>query len=167
MKNAEEVISFRIMHEKDLPLLNEIRNIYAEEYLHDSRTFTLDETKYWFENQTSSYYHMILLSEIPIGYFRLSNYSQTNKNIYIGADIHPQYTGKGLGYLSYKKFIPFIFEQLKLNKIALEVLSSNIRAYNLYIKLGFKEEGRKREEVLKGDKYYDSIIMSILKSEWN
>jgi RimJ/RimL family protein N-acetyltransferase len=47
------------------------------------------------------------------------------------------------------------------------VLGSNSRAINLYYKLGFVKEGVKRQEVLKGTEYVDSIIMSILKSEYD
>ena len=64
------------------------------------------------------------------------------------------------------QFIPHLFEKLDLHKISLEVLATNNRAINLYKKVGFKEEGTKREEILKKDQWVDSIIMSILKPEW-
>jgi RimJ/RimL family protein N-acetyltransferase len=100
-----------------------------------------------------------------IGYFRTSNYSEDNKNIYIGADLHSDYRGKGLGYTSYAQFIPYLFNSLKLNKISLEVLSTNMNAIKLYKKLGFVEEGIKRQEVYKNGKWVDSIVMSMLKTE--
>ena len=109
---------------------------------------------------------LITLDDERIGYFRLSNYSDVNKNIYIGADISPKFKGKGLGKLSYEKFIPFLFESYDLNKISLEVLSNNIIALNLYKKLGFVTEGVKRQEVYKNNQWIDSIIMSILKNEY-
>ena len=46
------------------------------------------------------------------------------------------------------------------------MLSTNSRAYNLYKKLGFIQEGIKRQEVFKQDQFIDSIIMSILKTEY-
>jgi len=46
------------------------------------------------------------------------------------------------------------------------VLETNQRAINLYNKLGFIKEGVKREEVLKNNKWINSIVMSILKSEY-
>ena len=49
----------------------------------------------------------------------------------------------------------------------MEVLATNQRAINLYKKLGFDYEGTKRQEVLKGGVYVDSIIMSILKQDYN
>lgn len=149
---------------EDLPFLNEVRNKYAEEFLHDSRKFTLQETEEWFLLKKPDY-RIIWKGLNRIGYFRLGNYSQENKNIYVGADIHKEYTGKGLGKMSYELFLPQLFKEYDLHKISLEVLSTNKRAISLYRKLGFIEEGIKREDVLKSGVYVDSIIMSILRKE--
>jgi RimJ/RimL family protein N-acetyltransferase len=159
------MITFRNLEFDDLEFLNEVRNSCAAQYLHDSRIFTIEETKKWFQNMTNAYY-IIENDNQKIGYFRTSNYYSYNKNIYIGADLHENYRGKGLGYEAYKMFINFLFESYDLHKISLEVLETNGIAIHLYEKLGFIEEGRKREEVRKGGMYFDSVIMSILKSEW-
>jgi diamine N-acetyltransferase len=158
-------IEYKKIDVTDLEFLNKVRNEYASEYLHDSRTFSLEETINWY-NKTNPDFWMILLDGVNVGYFRLSNHSKENKNIYIGADIAPEYTGKGIAKEAYSKFIPNLFSMYDLNKISLEVLSTNIRAISLYNKLGFEYEGTKREEVLKNEKWIDSIIMSILKSKY-
>lgn len=150
----------------DLSFLNEVRNECCEEYLHDSRKFTLEQTIDWF-NKTKPMFWVIWVDGERIGYFRTSEYSEVNKHIYIGADLHKDFRGKGLAYESYKQFIPFLFTELNLHKISLEVLKTNQRAINLYEKLGFVFEGIKRDEVYKNEKWIDSIIMSILKEEWN
>jgi RimJ/RimL family protein N-acetyltransferase len=159
-------ISFKKIGLNDLEFLNKVRNEYAKEYLHDSRTFTLEETKNWYYKSNPEFW-MIILDNNTVGYFRLSNYSKENKSIYIGADIAKEYTGKGIAKDAYNKFIPYAFTIYNLNKISLEVLGTNERAINLYNKLGFVKEGVKREEVLKNGIWVDSIIMSILKSEYN
>jgi RimJ/RimL family protein N-acetyltransferase len=152
---------------EDLAFLNGVRNLYAEEFLHDSRTFSLFETHGWFHRFNPDYW-IIWEGEERAGYFRLSNHSKENRNIYIGADIHPGFAGIGLGYKSYKEFLNFLFNEgeYDLHKVSLEVLATNTRAIHLYKKLGFVQEGCKRQEVLKGDTYVDSIIMSILKDEF-
>ncbi len=151
--------------EDDIAFLNEVRNEVASEYLHDSRMFTIEETINWFSN-TKPKYWIIWYNNNRVGYVRTSNYSESNKNIYIGADLHKDFRGKGLAYESYKKFIPMLFKELNLHKITLEVLETNTRAINLYKKLGFKVEGIKREEVLKNDIWIGSIIMSIFENEF-
>jgi len=160
------MVCFRKMNCNDVPFLNEIRNECAELYLHDSRKFSLEDTYNWFSNLNPDYY-IIMYNNNRIGYFRLSNYSIVNKNIYLGADLHKEWRGKGLAYEAYCKFIPFIFKTYDLNKITLEVLSNNSVAKNLYKKLGFKSEGIKRQEIYKNGIYIDSEIMSMLKEEFN
>lgn len=155
---------FKKMESQDLEFLNQVRNLVAKEFLHDSRTFTIEETRRWYQ-ETNPDFYMIWKEETLIGYFRLSNFSRANNNIYIGADIHPAHQGKGHAYQAYTMFIPKLFNMYDLHKISLEVLATNTRAINLYKRLGFVQEGIKREEVLKDGAYVDSIIMSILRND--
>lgn len=150
--------------EDELIFLNSVRNDCAAEFLHDSTVYTIEDTKRWYSTLQLSYY-MVYLDKQKIGYFRISNYSYKNKNLYIGMDLHKEYRGRGLAFEAYRLFIPYIFNFYDLNKISLEVLSTNDVAYNLYKKLGFVDEGVKRQEVLKNGVYIDSIIMSMLRSE--
>ena len=156
---------FREMQENDLIFFNSIRNECSNEFLHDSRVFTIEDSKKWFIDCSPKYY-IINYDGNDIGYFRTSNYSKINKNIYVGCDLHKDWRGKGISYLAYLEFIPTLFENLNLHKISLEVLSINVVAYNLYKKIGFVYEGCKRDEVLKKDQWVDSIIMSIKKEEY-
>ena len=76
-----EIVKFK---RENVPFLNSVRNECAEKYLHDSRTFSIQDSYKWFETTNTEYY-LILYNDVSIGYFRLSNYSDVNKNIYIGA----------------------------------------------------------------------------------
>lgn len=159
-----ELINFKKLSREYLSFLNETRNDYCEEFLHDSRKFSLEQTHEWFDKTNPSYY-IIFSGEVPVGYFRISNIDLVNKNLLIGADINKNFCGKGIAYQSYKKFIPILFEMYELNKISLEVLSTNERAIHLYKKLGFVFEGIKRKEILKNGNWIDSIMMSMLREE--
>lgn len=156
-------ITFRKIEIADLAFINETRNGYAAEYLHDSRVFTLQETVEWY-NKTNPNYWIIFDEDIneKVGYFRLSNHSVINKNIYIGADISPRFKNKGYGTEAYKKFIPLLFGFYDLHKITLEVLETNTVAIHLYEKIGFVREGVKRHEVFKNGSWINSIIMSYI-----
>lgn len=158
-------LSFDKIKLEDLSFLCKVRNLYAQDFLHDSRTFTISQTVEWFEKTKPDFWIIkdIDLQNQRIGYFRLSNHSTTNKNIYVGADIAPEFRGLGYAKKAYNTFIPWLFKNYDLNKISLEVLSTNLVAIELYKKLGFVKEGVKRQEVLKGNVFVDSIIMSILK----
>ena len=158
------MITFRPIEFNDCAFLSEVRNECAEEHLHNSTQYSLEQTQRWFYSLEIPYY-IVFNDQDKIGYFRLSNYSKSNRNICIGMDIHKNFRGKGLAYESYCKFIPYLIETYDLHKVSLEVLGTNHRAYNLYLKLGFFTEGIKRQEVFKNGNYVDSIVMSILRSE--
>lgn len=63
--------------------------------------------------------------------------------------------------------LDFAFEILNMHRLNAEVLESNIVAQRLEIDyLGFQVEGRKRQAVYKAGRYYDSLILGILRDEW-
>lgn len=150
-------LNFRKMEISDLPNFLEIRNV-SKEFLHNNSEFTLENAIEWYKTYNPIFY-MIELGENIIGYFRTSNWE--NKSIYLGCDLSPNYRGFGLGYNSYIGFINKLKNDFDLDNIKLEVLSNNIRAKNLYNKLGFKTIGISEEKIIRNDEEIDSIIMEL------
>ncbi len=74
---------------------------------------------------------------------------------------------KGYATEATKLMVDFGFNQRNLNRIYLTVLENNKVAIHLYEKMGFKKEGILREALFKDNKYYNLIIMSILKKEYS
>lgn len=63
--------------------------------------------------------------------------------------------------------LDFCFEVLNMHRVNAEVLETHIAAQKLEINhLGFKVEGRRRKSVFKSGRYYDSIVLGILKEDW-
>lgn len=63
--------------------------------------------------------------------------------------------------------IDFAFEMLNLHKLEAEVINYNLPAQHYEIGyLGFSLEGVKRESVYKCGHYFDSLILGLLRSEW-
>jgi len=58
------------------------------------------------------------------------------------------------------------FNTLNLNRVALEVYDTNLRAVRSYEKAGFIHEGRKRQAIFRDGKYIDLLQMSVLRQEW-
>lgn len=70
------------------------------------------------------------------------------------------YWGKGYGTDAMKALMNFVFNNMNISKIRLNVFSFNTRAIKCYEKCGFKVEGVLKNELFKDGKYYDEIIMS-------
>ena len=84
--------------------------------------------------------------------------------IFIGEEKH---RGKGIGKEAIQLILDYGFHYLNLNSIQLSVFAFNERAIACYKKCGFKEVGRLREAYYLNGKYYDKILMDILKSEFH
>jgi len=151
-------LSFSEMTLKDIPFFLEIRN-NSKEFLHNNSEFTIVEAQEWFKESRPKFF-IIKLGCKKIGYFRTSNWDLDNKTMYLGCDVHPDFRGHSLGFKSYVEFIKDLNKCYDLNNIKLEVLSNNVRAINLYNKLGFKNIGVS-QKIKRDNIEIDSIIMKL------
>ncbi len=104
---------------------------------------------------------------IPIGNIGLLAIDWISRKSEFGIMIgNKNYWNKGLGTEAIKVFLNYCFNTINLNCVRLSVYSYNIKAKQLYEKMGFKYEGKLREAIYKFGEYHDEIKMSILKSEW-
>ena len=102
-----------------------------------------------------------------IGGSGLFNFSWISRSAEVGISIYnPEYWGRGCGVDSLDLILGFAFRDLNLNRVGLEVFDFNQRAQKCYLKVGFKEAGRKRKARFIDGQYHDSIIMDILREEW-
>ncbi len=76
-------------------------------------------------------------------------------------------TGQGFGYEAGQLVIRFAFFHLNLRRLWLKVLAENARAIRLYKKLGFRVEGRLREDSFRAGYYEDVLVMGLLRQEWH
>ena len=74
--------------------------------------------------------------------------------------------GRGLGTEATRLIVGYGIEELGLHRIELGVYSFNPRAQRAYEKAGFVVEGVRREALLWDGEWVDSIVMSVLASEW-
>ncbi len=151
-------VSLRPLTEADLSFLAEVRN-HPETlpFLHDQRTFSLEETLRWFR-ETRPQWSVIESGNERVGYIRTADHDLRNRSLKVGADIHPQFRRRGLAKAAYQ----LLFERLMLEgweRVCLEVLPSNVAALALYQQLGFQQEGRLIGAVKRGNTREDSIVM--------
>lgn len=76
--------------------------------------------------------------------------------------IHPEWQGKGLGKALLLHLIKWAKESPYVEKIELQVRSTNLRARSLYKNMGFIEEGTLQRHIKIGcQKYVNEIIMGL------
>lgn len=77
-----------------------------------------------------------------------------------------EYWGKGYGTDAMKLALQYAFMELGLQRVSLGLHAYNARALTSYEKVGFKLEGRTRQDMLREGKRTDTLWMGILRAEW-
>ncbi|SHN69538.1 GNAT family N-acetyltransferase [Fervidobacterium gondwanense] len=88
-----------------------------------------------------------------------------NRNAYITYYVVPKYRGQGYGKAMLKKAIEFAFGEMNLHRLTAEVYAYNEKSIRLLESLGFVREGLIREAKFHDNKYWDILIMGVLKEE--
>nr|MDQ2998238.1 GNAT family N-acetyltransferase [Chloroflexota bacterium] len=102
-----------------------------------------------------------------IGGIGLHHCSRRNGVTSFGIGIYdPDYIGNGYGRDAIETLLPWVFRVQNYRRIWLETSSSNERAIRCYRAVGFVEEGRLREHEFLDGQYIDSVLMGLLRSEW-
>jgi RimJ/RimL family protein N-acetyltransferase len=73
---------------------------------------------------------------------------------------------KGYGTEAMRLLLRYAFTELNLRRVSLGVFEYNPRAVRSYEKAGFRVEGRQRKELNREGRRWDTILMGILREEW-
>ncbi|MFX0038400.1 MAG: GNAT family N-acetyltransferase [Promethearchaeota archaeon] len=146
------------------------------QYLVPFRPMTRMAEEEWIENlknREDNIHFSILIpqedaSDILIGNCGLHKIDWKNRVAEAGIAIgEKEYQNKGYGTEAMELLVDYGFNTVNLNRIELFTYVFNERALKLYKKIGFIEEGRKRQFFWSKGQYHDSIMMGILAEEWN
>lgn len=160
---------FRQAQLGDAGFFVEVRDAETVEYLHDGRLYGWDDTYGWLasiQDSLTTVRHIVYINDTKVGIVRIDHIDLWNMNMMLGMDLHKNYRGKGYAKPIWKLLLDKVFKGEGMHAVYLEVLASNERAIHIYKKLGFKEDGRIPEKVLKNGVYIDSIHMSLLQKDW-
>jgi RimJ/RimL family protein N-acetyltransferase len=100
-----------------------------------------------------------------IGYIILIGLNDPDKNLEFKRIVITE-KGKGYGRDAVRFIKEFAFEQTDTNRLWLEVIEHNDRAFHIYESEGFKLEGVHRESLKQGDEFLNLNVMSILRREY-
>lgn len=103
-----------------------------------------------------------------IGNCSLKGMDHKNRSAELGIGIGDRsFWGKGYGTDAVRTLVRFGFGELNLHRIFLKVHAYNERALKAYRNAGFIEEGRLRDGIYRDGRYWDVVVMSILRSEFD
>jgi RimJ/RimL family protein N-acetyltransferase len=74
--------------------------------------------------------------------------------------------GKGHGTEATRLMVQYAFDRLNLHRVWLNVYEFNERARHVYEKVGFRMEGRLRQDTYRDGRYWDTFVMGVLRDEW-
>ena len=131
---------------------------------------TLIGEKEYLENSAKSTenrnFNIIELSENKIiGTLGLEHINWIERSAVLGIFIgDTDFRSNGYGTEAIRLLLEYGFKYLNLHSIRLDLLAINERAHKCYLKCGFKDAGRSREEIFLNGKYYDKLHMEDRKS---
>jgi RimJ/RimL family protein N-acetyltransferase len=166
-----ENVTLRAVEEQDLPTLTKwVNDPLLNKFVYSSFPIALSTQNNFYNELMKSKTRKVLIiynnGNFPVGYFRVDNIDHLNQSVEIGATIGSSYQRNGYAFDAYRAMISYLFSEMNMNRIYLEVFSFNTPAIALYSKLGFKKEGTLRQAKFKNRKRRDVDMMSMLKEEW-
>ncbi|MFG2823449.1 GNAT family N-acetyltransferase [Kitasatospora sp. NPDC048365] len=135
------------------------------------REFTLADTEQWCADRADQPDRLDLAIEDPhtgefLGELALNELDPDNHSASFRIALAPGRPGRGLGPEATRLLLRHVFEEIRLNRVHLEVFEYNPRAVRSYEKAGFVHEGRSRQALKWDGQYHDVLHMAVLREEW-
>jgi RimJ/RimL family protein N-acetyltransferase len=101
-----------------------------------------------------------------VGDLAINDWDPHNHSCNFRIAVGPRGRNRGLGSEATRLIVDYVFAELPIHRIGLDVFSFNPRAAHVYERVGFVVEGVQRSTLFWDGEYHDSILMSILRPEW-
>jgi ribosomal-protein-serine acetyltransferase len=101
-----------------------------------------------------------------VGMIGLHYVDWKNRSTSIGYFLSEEAQGKGIITIIMQKLIESLFKSMDLHRIEIQVAASNLKSIAIPTRLGFVQEGTKRDGQWLYDHYEDIITFSLLRNDW-
>ncbi len=119
------------------------------------------------DDQSRRAFSIVLKDGTLIGTCMLRNFDWTARSCEVGITIgEQQHWGKRYGGEALQLMQRLVFDGLNLHKLWLTCAAYNERGLRAYRRIGFREDGRLRDDRFLDGRYHDTLVMSILEGEW-
>lgn len=137
-------------------------------YMFTDVEYNLDQQKRWFSKVYSSpsdKYWVISINNRPIGLICLNQLDYVNRRtswgFYIGEEEYRMY-----GALIPPHLYNYVFDELQLNKITVEVMEGNENMLKIHKLHGYRDVGIYEKHIYKYNRFHDIYIMELTKDHW-
>ena len=167
-------ILLRAIEEKDLETLHKWANDPKTQDMIGHLHFpsSMDFHKMWFQNLKNDQLNQRFGIEAPevgiVGISSLINIDWRNNHGWHGVMLGEENTrGKGYGVDAVMATMRYAFEELHFERLDSAIIEYNSISLNFYCnKLGWKEEGRRRNYYFRKGKYWDQILIGITREDY-
>lgn len=165
-------ISLRPLHEDDLPLLTKwINDADTTQYLTIHLPMSESDERAWLAGHANRKDTDIVLGIVAdnklIGTMGIHQIHWRDRTATTGAYIgEPQYRGKGIGTEAKMLLLNYAFNTLNLHRINSGAIEFNARSIRYNEKCGYVVEGRRRQNFYRNGRYYDEVLLGVLKEDW-
>ncbi|KAJ7598452.1 acyl-CoA N-acyltransferase [Mycena floridula] len=104
---------------------------------------------------------------VGVSSLRLEDDNPKNRDVLFGVALKPSFWNMGYGKEITRFMVDHAFRHLGMHRVSLTVYEWNPIAFEMYRKIGFIEEGRRRKSNWTPDGWQDTISMGILAEEWD
>lgn len=175
MKILGKHLSLRAIEEKDLELLYKWANDPVTQdgigELHFPSSMDFHET--WFKNLKNNQLNQRFIVDVPgsgaIGISSIMNIDWRNRHAWHGLVLgESSYRSKGYGIDAIMATMRYAFDELNLERLDGSMIEYNKLSISTYCgkRLGWCEEGRKKNYFFRKGRYWDQIIVGITKNEY-
>lgn len=167
-------VLLRAIEKSDLDILHkwandtDLQDIIGNIHFPSSKSYH----EFWYENlQKDSLNQRLAIETANDGLIGISSIMQIDwrnnhawHGIFLGdVDIR----GKGYGIDTVMATMRYAFEEMHMERLDGSIIEYNKPSYSMYCnKLGWKEEGRKKNYYFRKGKYWDQIIVGITKEDY-
>lgn len=167
-------VVLRAIEQSDLPLLHKWANDPQTQDLIGNIHFpsSMDFHQQWFAKLKDDQSNQRLAIEAPdiglIGLSSIINIDWRNNHAWHGIVLGDvDIRGKGYGIDSVMATMRYAFDELHLERLDGSIIEYNAASYSFYCgKLGWREEGRRRNYYYRKGRYWDQIVVGILREEY-
>jgi RimJ/RimL family protein N-acetyltransferase len=166
-------VTLRAIEKNDLPLLHKWANDPTTQDIMGDIHFpsSLDFQETWFENLQKDKLNQRLAIEVPeqglIGITSIIQIDWKNNHAWHGIMLGDKdIRGKGYGIDTVMATMRYAFDEMHLERLDGGMIEYNTISINLYKKLGWVEEGVRRNHLYRKGKYWDYILVGVTREDY-